>query len=217
MKKITKTFLLIILLSAAAAAQVKINSVGFNGIYSNSFSLRKDLQISKANSLGAELNVEFGLGESICLSLQGGYQEFDIKQDEFALFKEWNWRAWKRYYGDINDKNFINSTQWVQSILKDPGYSANFNTVQKMDFYPVVLVAQYKLKASDDLTITPGIGGGVLFYSADCMLKKPGINCLKPSAIILIRIHTETWLKIFQEIRLPLSSRLTQIILLVKL
>jgi len=165
MKKIINYCVIIIFVSVAAHAQIKVNSVGFNGVYSNSFSLRKDLQISRANSLGAELNVEFTLGESFSLSLLGGYQEFDIKQDEYALFKEWNWRAWKRYYGDINDKNFINSTQWVQSILKDPNYSASFNTIQKMDFYPVIATLQYKIKALDDLTLTPGIGGGLLFYS----------------------------------------------------
>ncbi|MGE5621313.1 MAG: hypothetical protein ACM3U0_01935 [archaeon] len=162
----TKLFLLIssvLLYSSSLIGQV--NSVTFSAGYSGTFSKRSDLQISSLKGMGGDIEVRFDVYGQFRLSVTGGYTVFSVEQNMYAMFSEWNWRYWKRYFGDINDPNFSRSTQWVQSILKDSSYSASFNPVQKMDVFPVFLTGSLEFNASDDVAIRPYLGAGVLFYS----------------------------------------------------
>lgn len=143
----------------------QINSVSFSAGFSNTLSKRNDLQIKSINGFGGDLEVRFNAYGNFCLSVTGGYSSFSVEQNMYAMFSEWNWKYWKRYFGDINDPNFSKSTQWVQSVLKDSSYSATFNPVQKMDLFPVFLTGSYEYMITDNFSARPFIGAGVLFYS----------------------------------------------------
>ncbi|MGE5402142.1 MAG: hypothetical protein ACM3S2_17220 [Ignavibacteriales bacterium] len=160
---------LLTLLSAAllfcSALYGQVNSVTFSAGSANTFSKRSDLQISSVKGYGGDLEVRFDAYSQFRISFTGGYSVFSVDQNMYAMFSEWNWRYWKRYFGDINDPNFSKSTQWVQSILKDSSYKASFNPVQKMDVFPVFLTCSYEIDLADDFAARPYLGAGVLFYS----------------------------------------------------
>ncbi|MCU7495684.1 MAG: hypothetical protein HF314_16630 [Ignavibacteria bacterium] len=164
----TKILLLItaaVLYGSTTITAQTVESVSFSGGYSGTFSKRSDLQISSINGAGGEVEVRFNAFRQFRVSISGGYSVFSIDQNIYAMFSEWNWRYWKRYFGDINDPNFSKSTQWVQSILKDSSYSAGFDPVQKMDAFPVFLTGSYEFSLTDNIALRPYLGAGVIFYS----------------------------------------------------
>lgn len=158
-------FLLTLTVIFSSAVMGQVNSVTFSTGYSGTFSKRSDLQVGSINGIGGDVEVRFNAYGNFCISLTGGYSVFSVSQNMYAMFSEWNWKYWKRYFGDINDPNFSKSTQWVQSVLKDSSYSATFDPVQKMDLFPVFLTGSYEYALSNNFSARPYLGAGVLFYS----------------------------------------------------
>lgn len=142
-----------------------IKSVSAFADYNSGIANKEFLKIDRSYGIGGGVKVDFYFNDYLSFNLSGGYNEFVIEQEEHALFLEWNWKSWKRYFGDINDPNFARATQWVQSILKDSNYSATFEPVQRMDFYPVLINTSVNLKFSSGFELNQSLGVGIIFYS----------------------------------------------------
>lgn len=164
--------ILALFLLPLSSLDAQINAVAFSGLAVGSFQTKDDWKIKKVNGYGGNIEVRFTVKERLKLTGSFGYQRCTINQDEFALFAEYNWKYWKRYYGDINDPNFIKSTRWVQSVLKDSSYSATFNPVQNMDMFPILLKLEYELPVNEDLQLRPSIGGGIVFYQKNLYIEE---------------------------------------------
>lgn len=143
----------------------QVNSVTFSGAFTGTFREKSERwKIKSVSGFGGDIDIKFDLYKNIKVTLSGGYHGLSIDQDNFALFAQYNWKYWKRYFGDINDTAFYRSTQWVQTILKDSNYSGSFNPVQKMDVFPVTLTFSYEMNLFPDFTLRPSLGGGIIFY-----------------------------------------------------
>ena len=159
--------MLIVLLTLLSYSTVltQVNSVTFSGAVSGTFKTNSDWKIESVNGYGGDVHVTFNLYQSWKLGITAGYRVFSIKQDIYALFAEYNWKYWQRYYGNINDPNFKNATQWVQTLLKgDSSYTATFEPVQDMDVFPVSVNISYECNPVKNLTVRPYVGSGILFY-----------------------------------------------------
>lgn len=161
----TKLAVLLIFTALNSLSLAQLKSVSFSGAYSASASFKSENKVSRAGGFGGDIDITYQLMNSINISLTGGYRTISVEQDKFVLFKEWNWKYWKRYFGDVNDPNFYKSTQWVQSILKDSNYSAAFNPVQKMDLFPVLFTGSRDINLTENIMISPNIGAGLIFFS----------------------------------------------------
>lgn len=161
----TKISILFVLAIFNTSLMAQLSSVSFSGGWTGAINNRSDKKVNSVYGYGGNLEIAFNAGKNITLGISGGYKALSIDQENLALFQEWNWRYWKRYFGDINDPNFYRSTQWVQSILKDSNYSATFHPVQKMDIFPVTLTVNYDLEIDDSFSLMPSLGAGMIFYS----------------------------------------------------
>ncbi len=161
-----KIFTLLFLVALCAGPVFpQVSSVDFSGAVSGSFRKNTDWKIESVKGYGGDVSVKFNLYQNFKLSIRAGYRVFSIKQDANALFAEYNWKYWQRYYGNINDPNFKNATQWVQTLLKgDSTYSATFNPVQDMDVFPVGITLSYEFSPVAHLSVRPYIGSEMLFY-----------------------------------------------------
>lgn len=157
-----RALLLLLLLPVLLVAQVQ--SVTFTGLGAASLLQKDVVKVSAVAGIGGMVTVNAALHGGFSLLVSAGYQDLLVTQDEFAMFAEWNWRSWKRYFGDITDRNFANATQWVQTVLKDSNYSAAFTPTQRMDVMPILLEAAYTAEVSR-ITLQARAGAGVLFYA----------------------------------------------------
>jgi hypothetical protein len=143
----------------------QIQSVNFVGAYTTTFNANADWKVESTKGYGGDVQVKFNLSGNWKLGINAGYRVISIKQNNVALFAEYNWKYWQRYYGNINDPNFKNATQWVQTLLKgDSTYSASFNPVQDMDVFPVAVNISYELTPVKNLVVRPYLGTAILFY-----------------------------------------------------
>lgn len=162
----TKIFIIFLtVFTLQTFSQVNVKSVSVFGDYSFAPTKKEFLKIDKVYGYGGGAKIDVALNSFLSIQLTGGYNEFVVEQEEHALFLEWNWRSWKRYYGDINDSNFSRATQWVQSILKDSNYKATFEPVQRMDYFPVIFSLAFNVKPDKNFEISQSIGFGMVFYS----------------------------------------------------
>jgi hypothetical protein len=162
-----KRFLMIILLAAFPVClnMAQVQSVNFVGAYSTTFNTNSDWKVESVKGYGGDVQVKVNLHGNWKLGISAGYRVFSVKQDNFALFAEYNWKYWQRYYGNINDPNFKNATQWVQTLLKgDSTYSASFEPVQDMDVFPVAVSISYEFSPLKNLVVRPYLGTAILFY-----------------------------------------------------
>ncbi|HOP50861.1 MAG TPA: hypothetical protein PK887_09595 [Ignavibacteriales bacterium] len=175
MKKLI--FLFIICINIIVIPQsFKIKSLNFLTDYNFSFSTKnKELSIKSVKGFGGGIEISYNIYDNIGMSISYGYQLLDIDQDKRPLFKEWSWKAWKRYYGDINaystDSLFLKlAPQPVVKLIRDnPAYKnmdifQSFIPEQKIDIYPLQLNFNYDYKI-DNLNIKPAIGGGIIFFT----------------------------------------------------
>lgn len=147
------------------AGIAQIQSVDFSGAYATTFRTNSDWKVESAKGYGGDVRLKINLHENWKLGINAGYRVYSIKQNNFALFAEYNWKYWQRYYGNINDPNFKNATQWVQLLLKgDSTYSASFNPVQDMDVFPVAVNISYEFSPVKNLVVRPYLGTAILFY-----------------------------------------------------
>jgi hypothetical protein len=162
-----KKFLLIALMATLPFClnYAQVQSVNFVGAYGTTFSTNSDWKVESVKGYGGDVQVKINLQGNWKLGINAGYRVFSVKQDNFALFAEYNWKYWQRYYGNINDPNFKNATQWVQLLLKgDSTYSASFEPVQDMDVFPVAVNICYEFSPVKNLVLRPYLGTAILFY-----------------------------------------------------
>lgn len=147
-------------------AQFKINSVSFYGNYTTALTNKSELKVNSTKGPGGELEVRFDMYKNLKLSINTGYQNLSISQDIHAMFAQWNWKTWKRYYGDINDTNLANFyNKYVQLLLADSSnYAATFTPNQSMEIFPVIATVSYQLNPNDNFEIRPFLGAGVVFF-----------------------------------------------------
>ncbi len=143
----------------------QVQSIDFTGALSTALTKNSDWKVESAKGYGGDVRVKINLHENWKLGINAGYRVISIKQDNFALFAEYNWKYWQRYFGNINDPNFKNATQWVQILLKgDSTYRASFNPVQDMDVFPVAVNISYEFNPAKNFVVRPYLGAAILFY-----------------------------------------------------
>lgn len=148
MKKIF-SILFISIFSCFSFAQIKNITL----VSDYSFAQDKRLQITKANSLGALVSVKVNLIDNFNLTFSSGYKLYSLNEPD--VLKTWNWDFWTaRYYPKI-----------ISDLNADPNLSVEIGAIQKMDLIPAILLLNYDFQLTDDLTITPSVGGGVYFYT----------------------------------------------------
>ncbi|MGE5457388.1 MAG: hypothetical protein ACM3RX_03455, partial [Methanococcaceae archaeon] len=166
MKKIFLSVAAAAMMSVCVHAQFKINSVTFSGDYSGILSKKSELKVNSMKGPGGNLEIMFDLSDRFKLSLNSGYSSMDIDQETHVMFAQWNWRPWKRYFGDINDVNTANFyNKYVQLLLADTAnYAGTFTPVQSIELYPVIINASYQLNPAENIEVRPSFGGGVIFF-----------------------------------------------------
>lgn len=165
--RILITLIILFFCTGRSFPQFRINSVSFNGIYTEGVTLNKALNIENTNGFGGELSLKFNVTDKLRLNIDAGYQDLSVDQEIHSLFREWNWRNWKRYFGDINDTNKANFTnKYVQILLKDTAtYKGTFTPVQRLKSFPIIMTASYEVNLTEQLSVSPFLGGGVIFYT----------------------------------------------------
>lgn len=151
-KKVMKNiFITILLFSLISISNAQIKSINLISDYSTA--LDKKLQITKADAVGALVQVKVGLFEDLNLSFISGYKLYSLNEPD--VLTTWNWDFWtNRYYPKI-----------ISDLNADPNLSVEIGAVQKMDLIPIILLFSYDLKFIDDLTLSPSLGGGIYFYT----------------------------------------------------
>lgn len=136
-----------------------INSLSFAQLQSisllsdYSFAGKKNLEITKADAVGALVQLKFNVFENFGFSLISGYKLYSINEPD--VLKTWNWDFWtNRYYPKI-----------VSDLRADPNLSVEIGAIQKMDLIPLILFINYDFLLFEDLKITPSAGAGVNFYN----------------------------------------------------
>jgi hypothetical protein len=164
--KIAVSIVIFSLLFIDLEAQFRINSVGFFGDYSTILTKKSELKVNSMKGPGGEIEVMFDLYKNFKLSVNAGYKNLNVDQDVHALFAQWNWKSWKRYYGDINDTNLANfNNKYVQLLLADTAnYAAAFTPVQTVEIYPLIATFSYQFNATENLIFRPSFGAGVIFF-----------------------------------------------------
>lgn len=118
-----------------------------------SFANKKNLQITKADAVGALVQLKFNIYEGIGFSIISGYKLYSLNEPD--VLNSWNWDFWSnRYYPKI-----------VSDLRADPNLSVEIGAIQKMDLIPVILFVNYDFIPFEDLKITPSLGAGINFYT----------------------------------------------------
>lgn len=113
----------------------------------------KRLAVTKADAVGGGVGIYFKVTDFLSLGLVGGYQLYSINQD--SALTQWDWYFWNvRYRGSVQ-------ADLADSALK---LSATFNPIQKMDFFPIMLNIKSDFTVLEKLTVSPALGGGIIFY-----------------------------------------------------
>lgn len=148
MKKIF-TVLIIIFLSCSSFGQIKNITL----VSDYSFAQNKRLQITKADAVGALVSIKVNVIDNFNFTLSSGYKLYSLNEPD--VLTTWDWDFWtNRYYPKI-----------LSDLRSDPNLSVEIGAVQKMDLIPVILLINYDFQITDDLSITPSVGGGVYFYT----------------------------------------------------
>lgn len=154
----------------------QIKSMGFFSDYNLSTQTKKkELSVNSVKGFGGGAEISYAIWDNLTMNISYGYQRLDIDQEKRPLFKEWSWRAWKRYYGDINSYStdslfLLKAPQSVIKLIRDnPAYKnmdifKSFIPTQIVDIYPLSVSFAYELQL-DQFSITPKLGGAILFYN----------------------------------------------------
>lgn len=148
MKKIFSV-LVIGFLSCVSFGQIKNITL----VSDYSFAQNKRLQITKADAVGALVSVKVNVIDNFNFTFSSGYKLYSLNEPD--VLATWDWDFWtNRYYPKI-----------LSDLSADPNLSVEIGAVQKMDLIPVILLINYDFQITDDLSVTPSVGGGVYFYT----------------------------------------------------
>ena len=118
-----------------------------------SVALSKRMAITNATAVGGGVKIKYRIFDNFNLGLVGGYKLYSVNEPD--VLKTWGWQFWTdRYY-----------TKILSDLQADPNLSVEIGAEQKMDLLPLVLFIDYNLDATQNLRITPSVGGGVYFYT----------------------------------------------------
>lgn len=118
-----------------------------------SFAGKKNLEITRADAVGALVQLKFNVFENLGFSIISGYKLYSLNEPD--VLRTWDWDFWtNRYYPKI-----------VSDLNADPNLSVEIGAIQKMDLIPVILFINYDFILFDKLKITPSAGAGVNFYT----------------------------------------------------
>ncbi|MCS7053174.1 MAG: hypothetical protein NZM09_05515 [Ignavibacterium sp.] len=146
-----KKIILIILVFFNALSIAQLKSITLFSDYS--FAGEKNLAITRADAVGALVQLKFNVFENFGFSIVSGYKLYSLNEPN--VLNTWNWDFWtNRYYPKI-----------VSDLRADPNLSVEIGAIQKMDLIPLIFLVNYDLTLFDDLVITPSAGAGVNFYT----------------------------------------------------
>jgi len=149
-KQILLTFFFISLILMSSGFGQEVKDIKIFSDYSIAGSKRLLVWNAKAVGGGAEINFNLIGGMSIGVSI--GYQLFSVNQD--SVIKQLNWDFWEyRYKGNI------------AVDLTDTTIKATLAPFEKMDVLPFKLSLNYDYVPTEGLTISPSLGGGILFFT----------------------------------------------------
>jgi len=149
-KKIKIKIISLMLLMITMASGQTLKDIRIYSDYSSGIDTR--FLVWKATAVGGGADINFELYEGLTLGLSAGYQLFTINQD--SVIKQLNWDFWEyRYKGNISVD------------LTDTTIKATISPFEKMDVLPVKLNLEYNYSPLEGLTITPSLGGGIIFYT----------------------------------------------------
>lgn len=149
MKKLM--ILAIVSMLMAGAAQAQVTSISFFSDYSSGLSKR--IKVTEADAVGGGLILKYNVMDWFTLNLTAGYTLYSVSQD--SALQKWNWDFW-----EIRYKNRV-----AADLNENPGSAASIVPVQKMDILPVLISFSKEFELTEDLKISPEIGGGVYFYT----------------------------------------------------
>lgn len=148
MKKIF-TVLIISFLSCSSFGQIKNITL----VSDYSFAQNKRLQITKADAVGALVSIKVNVIDNFNFTFSSGYKLYSLNEPD--VLATWDWDFWtNRYYPKI-----------LSDLSADPNLSVEIGAVQKMDLIPVIVLLNYDFQLTDEVSITPSVGGGVYFYT----------------------------------------------------
>lgn len=146
-----KIFLISLFFSLNSLLFAQLQTITLFSDYS--FAGEKNLKISRADAVGALVQLKFNVYENFGFSIISGYKLYSLNEPD--VLKTWNWDFWtNRYYPKI-----------VSDLRADPNLSVEIGAIQKMDLIPLILFLNYDLLLFEDLKITPSVGAGVNFYT----------------------------------------------------
>lgn len=146
-----KIFLLSLFISFSFISFAQLQSISLFSDYS--FAGKKNLEITRADAVGALVQLKFNVYENFGFSIISGYKLYSLNEPD--VLRTWDWDFWtNRYYPKI-----------VSDLRADPNLSVEIGAIQKMDLIPLILFLNYDFILFDDLKITPSAGAGVNFYT----------------------------------------------------
>ncbi|MCK6613509.1 MAG: hypothetical protein L6Q47_04680 [Ignavibacteriaceae bacterium] len=147
-----KTLLLaIVCFMLADTVHAQVTSISFYSDYSAGLSKR--IKVTEADAVGGGLILKYNVMDWFSLNLTAGYTLYSVSQD--SALQKWNWDFW-----EIRYRNRV-----AADLAENPGSAASLVPVQKMDILPVLLSFSREFELTDNLKISPEIGGGVYFYT----------------------------------------------------
>lgn len=144
-------FYISFLVSLLSISNAQVKSINLIGDYSSA--INKRLEITKADAVGALISIKINLIDNLNINLTSGYKLYSLNEPD--VLQSWNWDFWTmRYYPKI-----------ISDLNADPNLSVEIGAIQKMDLIPVILLLNYDVKLSEELTISPSAGGGIYFFT----------------------------------------------------
>lgn len=145
--------LLITLLMPQSTAFGQLEKISSYGGYAMALSMKTG--VNDASGYGGGAIIQFKVEDNFSISITGGYRFMNVNSDD--ALAGWGWRFW-----DDRWSNKINS-----DLMADPSLKLNLDQVEDVKMLPVMVNFNYAFNLSDQLTITPSAGYGILFYTRE--------------------------------------------------
>ncbi|MGE5316135.1 MAG: hypothetical protein ACM3Q4_15685 [Acidobacteriota bacterium] len=154
---------------------------------------------SGSTGIGGGAEARLHLTGPISLSLEGGYQDYTIKQK--SPVTNWNWVYWQKYYRSyintdwLGSYSYFNGTRVRTSTLTDDQivsgtpivredsiYQATFKAVQTMSVIPLGISVNAEIPVNAWLVPFVGAGASVYLYERTMYLDEHWTKRARPDA-----------------------------------